>query len=296
MMKTALGMDIGGTKIRGAIVSEDGSLLDIKEIPTEARFGGEHVLTQLKALIDQLMHKEICGIGIGTAGQVNLNGEILSATDTFPNWSGIALQKRLEIGYQLPVRVVNDVQAMALGELHFGEGKMVKDFICLALGTGVGGAVVAEGKLIRGSNGAAGEIGHMTIREGGRKCPCGKKGCLEAYASGSALLDLYKERTSVSKTGPEIFNSALNGELNAHTIINEYISNLVTGIASLAAIFNPTKVILGGGVADALDVYLAGINTEVKQKVSDAAGLNLTIVKSKINGGIIPLGAASLVF
>jgi glucokinase len=294
-MKQAIAVDIGGTKIRAGLVDEDGQIFNVKDIPTESKCGGEHVLSRTQTLINDLMTDRVSGIGIGTAGQINLEGKVLSATDTFPNWAGIALQERVEQHYNCTVRVVNDVQAMALGEMYFGEGKGVQDFLCLAIGTGVGGAIVSQGKLIRGSNGSAGEIGHMVIQTGGRKCPCGKQGCLEAYVSGTALATRYEERFRVKKSGRGIIEDVSQGNSFATVLLKEYVDDLVTGISSLTAIFNPSKVILGGGVAESLVPYLDEINSKVHSQLSQASARNFSIVHSQLNGEGMLLGAASLI-
>lgn len=294
-MKQVIAVDIGGTKIRAGLVDEVGHIVKVKDIPTESKKGGEHVLSRTQTLISDLMTDHVSGIGIGTAGQINLEGKILSATDTFPNWAGIALQERLKKHFNCTVRVVNDVQAMALGEMYFGEGKGVQDFLCLALGTGVGGAIVSQGKLIRGSNGAAGEIGHMVIHTGGRKCPCGKQGCMEAYVSGTALAIRYEERSKVKKSGRGIIQDVSQGDPIAMMLLTEYVDDLISGISSLIAIFNPSRVILGGGVAESLVPYLDDINLKVHRQLSQASAHNFSIVHSQLDGEGMLLGASTLI-
>lgn len=295
-MKKAIGIDIGGTKIRGGVIREDGKILSVRETPTEAMRGGKEVMEQVAQLIQQLSSEEIIGIGVGATGQVGLQGEILSATETFPDWAGIHLQKELQVRFQLPVHVINDVQAMALGELSFGAGKDTQDFLCLALGTGVGGSIVSHGKLVRGMSGAAGEVGHMLFHPGGRRCPCGKNGCLEAYVSGHALEERYQEKNGVKKAGMDIVRGAQEGEWAARALLEEYVDDLALGIASLVTVLNPRKVILGGGVAQSLPQYLPSVEEKVVGRLSRAAALDFALVLSTLGDGAMLLGAGSLLF
>lgn len=295
-MKKAIGIDVGGTKIRGGIVREDGQLLKVQEVPTEAHLGGKEMVERIIRLIHQLGTVEVAGVGVGTSGQVSLQGELLSATELFPEWAGIALQRVVQERLQLPVRVVNDVQAMALGELAFGAGHRYKDFLCLALGTGVGGAIVYKGRLMRGANGAAGEVGHMLLHPGGRRCPCGQVGCFEAYVSGRALEERYLERTGVRQTGSSILQSPWEGDPRASGLLEEYLDDLCNGIASLVAVLNPQAVILGGGVARSLPPYVPQVEKKVLSLLSRAAAQNFSLVLSELGDSSMLLGAGSLLF
>ena len=293
-MKAALGIDIGGTTIRAGLLRADGSMDQIKEISTEAGRGGQHVVSRVISLIQQYEHAELIGIGIGTAGQVDFAGTILSGTKTIPGWAGISLAETIQEAFQLPVRVVNDVQAMALGELHFGEGRGVQHFLSLALGTGVGGAIVLNGRLYRGASGAAGEMGHMVIREGGRSCPCGKKGCLEAYASGVSLSQQYAERTGRAVSGSDLMQLVREGDVHATEVMSRYIDDLACGIASLATIFNPEKIVLNGGVSEGLTPFLSILTEKVEAQLSQAIKNTFQLSISSLGGKAMLLGAASL--
>ncbi|MET3288329.1 UNVERIFIED_CONTAM: glucokinase [Brevibacillus sp. OAP136] len=295
-MKVAIGIDIGGTKIRGGLVRDDGKVLRISEVPTHAASGGKAVMERIMALIDELGIAHACGIGVGATGQIGLSGQILSATSTFPAWAGIALRDELATRYGLPVQVVNDVQAMALGEQHYGSGRGIADFVCLALGTGVGGAIVSAGKLVRGANGAAGEIGHLTHRHGGRLCPCGKSGCLEAYVSGRALAERFYETYGIHKTASTILQEAQSGDPAAQAMRDEFVDDLSSGIASLATLLNPRKIIVGGGIAQSLAPFLPIIGQQVVRQLSHAAALTFSVELSELRDESMLLGAASLVF
>ncbi len=295
-MKKAIGIDVGGTKIRGGLIREDGILVTVREIPTEAKRGGKAVMERIALLIRELSSEEIIGVGIGATGQVGLHGEILSATETFPDWAGIHLERELQERIGLPVRVVNDVQAMALGERAYGEGKNTRDFLCLALGTGVGGAIISHGELVRGSSGAAGEVGHMLLHPNGRRCPCGNSGCMEAYVSGRALEERYREEHGLVRTGTQIIREARAGDVAAYFVWEAYLNDLAMGIASLVTVLNPSKVILGGGVAQSLSPDLPALEKGVMRRLSHAAARNFGLVLSGLGDAAMLLGACSLLF
>lgn len=284
-MKTVLGIDIGGTKMRAGLVNEQGKVGQISEIPTEAHKGGAYVVSRILMLINGY-GSQFSAIGIGTAGQVGFDGTILSATSTFPNWAGIELQKEISQQTQLPVRVINDAHAMALGELHFGEGRGVRHFICLTLGTGVGGAIMCDGKLYLGADGVAGGFGHMVIHKSGRSCPCGEKGCLEAYVSGTALAGRYFERTGKSRSSHEIMGGVQQGEPEAVQLFHEFLDDLACGLKSLSNIFNPEKIILAGGMVHSLQPYFP--------EWRETAALPVPVALSSQGDQAMIRGAASL--
>jgi glucokinase len=292
LVKT-IGVDIGGTKTAIGLF-KDGVLEQKQEIKTDAKLGGEHVLSRIIEVIMPYVDDDLKGIGVGAAGQINRAGEVMSSTDTFTNWKGVNVKQIISRATSSRVEVVNDVQAMGLGELHFGAGKNVRDFICIALGTGVGGAIIADGGLIRGHLGAAGEFGHMRIYADGRTCPCGNKGCLEAHVSGVALELRYKEMFGANDKGLFIFQKARNRDAKALEIVNQYLDDLTEGLTSLIHIFNPEKIVIGGGVATSLIPYMTCINNTIHKKVSDV-NAGVLIELSTIGGNAMLLGAASLV-
>ena len=208
MNKKAIAVDIGGTSIQIACVDEVEGILKNLTIPTEADKGGEDILKRIGDEIEIMIDKDILGIGIGTAGQIDNDGVIRSAAN-IKNWTGLKVKDILEDRFKLPVRIVNDVQAMALGEMVYGYN--YPDMISLALGTGVGGAIITNGQLYRGSNGSAGELGHTTLIPFGVPCGCGSVGCVERYISGPALERMYYEKTKKHKNAVLRYNLPLVG-------------------------------------------------------------------------------------
>nr|MBU9888907.1 ROK family protein [Candidatus Omnitrophota bacterium] len=200
-MMNAVGIDIGGTKISLVLGTEKGKVLLRDEIPTrtgpQARRCVQELTARLKLLLRQsgVSRKKILGIGIGCPGAVNSVKGTVPRSPNLPGWTGIPLRKILSRSAGLPVFLANDANAAAMGESLFGAGCGVRDFIYITVSTGVGGGIVLGGRLHEGAGFAAGEIGHMSVVPDGQKCNCGKRGCLEAYASGTAIARFARKRT-----------------------------------------------------------------------------------------------------
>lgn len=289
-----IGIDIGGTKIQGALISRSGKIMNKVEYPTNPENGPDYIISSVICIINVLTDKassSIIGVGIGTAGQVSLEGEIIEATSTFPDWKGINLSYEVKKHTELPVFIVNDVQAMALGEKYFGEGKGVHNFLCLALGTGVGGGVICDGKLYRGTYGSAGEFGHLCLYAYGRSCTCGRKGCVEAYISGNALTKIYSEILGRSGNTYDLFNNAKNGGLIERKIINDFLQNIVLTLMTIASAFDPEKIIIGGGLSSALNPYYPHL---IENLYLQKGRFSCEVVLSKLYPDVMLLGAASI--
>ncbi|NLP46636.1 MAG: ROK family protein [Epulopiscium sp.] len=242
-----LALDIGGTKIKYGIIDHIGNIKESYSKDTNAFKGSYYLLNTIEKIInDYIKIKEIKGIGISTAGQVNNNtGEIIFATNAIPGWTGVPLKKIIQDKFQIPCYVDNDVNCVALGEMWVGSAKDKKDFVCLTLGTGIGGAIVINKEVYRGSKGIAGEFGHMTICKGGEKCTCGYNGCFERYASTAALT----RRVENKLDGKEIFDKAKKGEKEYINILNEWSYDIALGLRNIIYIINPSFIVIGGGVS-----------------------------------------------
>ncbi|MFD0696455.1 ROK family protein [Paenibacillus sp. GCM10027628] len=253
-----IGIDIGGTNIKAGIVDTDGHVVHKETIPTEARAGKEALLTKIESLIDSFRAQapslgiEVSGVGIGTAGYVNREGVIGTATENLPGWSGTRLKEVIEQQIQLPVRVDNDVNAMALGEVWLGAGRPWDHFLCVALGTGVGGCLIENKRPYRGRSGYAGGYGHQVIEIQGHPCTCGLRGCWEQYASVTALKRMsgeMGEEAEIAQQSPErLFAMAREGHLVALQIVERYADYIAIGLANLIHIFNPPAIVIGGAV------------------------------------------------
>ena len=243
-MKVAA-IDIGGTSIKGGLL-EGETLKGLLEVPTGAREGGEHVIERAKEILHSMGTFDM--IGISTAGQVDpQKGEIRYANENIPGYTGMRIQKIMEQEFGVPTAVENDVNAAAIGESVYGAGKGYSDFLCLTYGTGVGGAIVSEGKIYRGSSFSAGEFGgivtHGYRREVGSDPFCG---CYERYASATALVKKAMELDERLDNGRKIFERLEESEVRA--VVDQWILEISHGLTTLIHIFNPPCIILGGGV------------------------------------------------
>ncbi len=241
-----LTLDVGGTAIKTALMV-DGKMENAYEIQSEAKKGAAVLLNNIRKIIDAC--ESFDAIGISTAGQVDSEkGSIIFANENIPDYTGTELKSMLEAEYKKPVFVENDVNAAAIGEAYYGAAVGEKDFICLTHGTGVGGAIVIDGKVYGGARGVAGEIGHILIHPDGKECACGQKGCYEQYASCTALVKNSYDANPEWGSGRVIFREFYAGQKKAEEIINAWIDEIILGLVTLTHIFNPSCIVLGGGI------------------------------------------------
>ncbi|AIQ23620.1 MULTISPECIES: ROK family protein [unclassified Paenibacillus] len=272
----AVGVDIGGTKINAGLVTPQGDVVHTVSLSTKAGFTKtvDRAFQAIQRLIEEAtaMHAgvQIKGIGVGTAGQIDWEaGSIRSASELIPGYAGTDLKALLQTQFQLPVIVDNDVNVLALTEKYLGSCIGVEDFICLALGTGVGGAIIVEGRLVHGSWGGAGELGHMSVDFKGPACVCGGRGCLEHYASGTSIARRMREKLTLNNEPLDNLESRdviarwREGDRLATEVMEETIAALGSAIASFIHIFNPKVIVIGGGVAEAGELLFEGIRREV---------------------------------
>lgn len=256
----ALAIDIGGTKIATALINRQSGIVHRHRHATHPELGAPGILRTVidagRELLDTAARYGLTvgAIGIGSAGQVNVDlGQISYASDNLPGWSGLPLAKEVEDALGLPVFVDNDVNAMALGEQHAGAGRGFNDALYVAVGTGVGGAVVHEGKIWHGATWSAGEICHLVVDiHGSRRCSCGAVGHLEAYTSGPAMALRYKELSGVSAV-PDLKRVAVlarSGDGHALRAIAEGAQVLGTSLAGLLNVMDPALLVIGGGVPE----------------------------------------------
>lgn len=253
-----LAIDIGGTMIKFGLVSQEGKILISEEIPTEAEKGLENILGKIDEIFNKYNKENIIGIGISATGQINGDiGKIIGGNPIIPNWIGTNLVEILEKKYSLPVILENDVNCAALGEKWKGAGKGIKNFICLTIGTGIGGGIILNNNLFRGEGYIAGEFGHIQISSGE----------YEKYASTTALIRMVKEKVGKELSGKEIFEYEKQDLGVYKEIINEWIENITEGLLSIIYIFNPSNIILGGGVTKQGDYLLEKIENSLNKKL-----------------------------
>jgi len=309
-----VGVDLGGTTIKLAFINLDGEIKHKWEIPTNKK--DNTIVVDIAKAIDQkvlelnLSKDQLAGIGMGAPGPVELEtGLIYSAVNL--GWENYPLKDKLERETNLPVIIDNDANIAALGEMWKGAGNKAKNLVCVTLGTGVGGGIIANGEIIHGVLGAGGEIGHITsIPEGGAPCNCGKTGCLETIASAtgivrmaveklkedgvnSPLKNLYSQSENI--TAKDVFDSARNGDQLALDVIETMSYHLGLALANLANGLNPEKIVIGGGVSKGADLFLAKVKAYF-QKYSFptvAKGADIKVATLGNDAGVI--GGAWLV-
>jgi glucokinase len=269
--RVLIGADVGATTIAAGLVAEDGEVLAVERVPTHGRGRGTAVRTLLD-LVDALVQRAkqddlaAAGIGIGLPGIVDAGkGMMASSQNLVPEFAGVALATDLRTSTGLPVFVDNDVNALALGEYAFGIGRSAASLAVLAVGTGVGGALVLDGQLVRGHTNCAGEFGHTSIDFQGPPCRCGGRGCLNDYISGDSLARAAQAaaaRGEPSKvlalaggdperiTAALVFQAAAAGDVPGMAIVERACAALGAGIAAIVNALNPELVVVTGGVAD----------------------------------------------
>ena len=290
-MTLALGIDIGGTKIAGALVNENGQVISTQRVPTDAHLGGKHVLESALNLASQLIGQSteaIVGIGIGAGGVIDSdNGVVVSASEILPGWTGIDISGGFRKRFGLPICVENDVNALAHGEVMFGNAKGLGCVVFLALGTGVGGAIVIDGKIHHGAHWSAGEIGFLLINQ---------KETLESYCSGSGLLRTYLSLDSESTTitAAEIGSRALadSGSMAA-SAVRLTGETLGYGLVSIANVLDPDKIVIGGGLASLGDLLLDPARKVLRERALPGPS-QCPVVTASLGEHASVIGAASL--
>lgn len=252
--------DIGGTAIKGGIWT-DGALSNTFERPTDARLGGPHIMDTVSSIIKE--HPGCDAVGISTAGQVNSEeGFIIYANSNIPQYTGVRIRARLEEDFHIPVMVENDVNCAAIGEAVYGTGKGFPDFLCLTYGTGVGGALIQDGRLYHGSSFSAGEFGGIvTHAEENKAGGALFDGCYERYASATALVRAAAAYDPALDSGRAVFKRL--EEDGVRSVVDGWIDEILYGLITVIHIFNPPLVVLGGGVMS--QPYVVG---QIQKKLS----------------------------
>lgn len=276
-----LALDVGGTAIKYAYFNDD-TLIFQKECPSNAKAGGPQLLETMKHLISSsLKDYPVDYIGISTTGQVDpFQGSITYANENVPNYTGMQIKEILESTFGITVFVENDVNAAAIGEAIYGSGKEKKDFLMITYGTGIGGAIFINNQLYSGAHHAAAELGHMITHPNGLLCNCGTYGCYEMYGSTSALV---KKAYSINKNfidGRKIFEALSQQDTQAIELVDEWITEISYGLINLINIFDPSYIILGGGIM-AQPYLLTKLNTILQNQVTQVFQ-NVTLLPAKL--------------
>jgi glucokinase len=259
----AIGVDVGGTKIAAAVVDGRGRIVGTTLRRATPRAGGPAIVEVMIELVRELRRsEEVTAIGVGSAGTFDLDGRVAYATELLPAWTGTPVRELLARSAGLPVTVVNDVHAAAVGEAAIGAAADVRRAFVAAVGTGIGGALVIDGRLDPGPHGTAGSIGHVPIAAAeGMKCSCGALGHLEAIASGPAMEREYARRTSGGLSLQEVGSRAAAGDEQALDVIETGGRALGTALAAAANLVDPEVIVLGGGVAELGGLFIGPART-----------------------------------
>lgn len=310
-IEVALAIDLGGTELRAALVDRDGKILAFAAVPTQAQAGPEVVIGQIEALA-ATVHAEapelsILGVGIGAPGPLDPLAGIAVGPPTLAGWHDVPLADILGRRLGLPVRLENDANAAALGEWRFGAGHGVRSLVFVTVSTGIGGGVVADGRILHGRRGLAAEIGHMTITNEGERCVCGVVGCFEAIASGTALgrranaatspLDgstLRRLSANAEVTGRHVVEAARLQDDLALALLEEEARWLGLGFTNLLHLYSPDVLVVGGGIANGLDLMAPVIGATIRQRAMRAYR-DVPVVQAQLGRHAGLVGVASLV-
>lgn len=307
-----LGLDIGGTKLAAGVVDGDGRVLSFLVEPTLAEHGAAHGIERLLALGRRavagsgLDWVEIHDVGIGCGGPLDAELGVLLAPPHLPGWRDVPVTALVEAAYQRPAALENDATAGAAGEHLYGAGAGTRNMVYLTISTGVGGGVVLDGSLYRGASGNGGELGHVTVDWHGRRCRgCGRRGCLEAYVSGTSIAERAAEAVAADgnstlarldeATATEVAQAALAGDRLAQTIWAETVEALACGLTSIVNLFEPELVVLGGGVTRAGEQLLGPVRERVRGDAMKPAAAAAEIVQSALGDQVGVVGAAAIV-
>ena len=260
------GLDLGGTKCLGVAVRNEGI---VAEHRAETNTSGSEEVIDLLQQVYGALEKEVgepSAVGVGVPGLVTTEG-VLAYAPNLPGVEDLDVRRRLQDSLEIPVVVDNDAAAAAWGEFRVGAGRRVESMLAITLGTGVGGGLVLGGGLVRGANGFAAEVGHIPFVEGGKKCACGKSGCWEAYASGTALGELAVEHFGPNSSGEDVTTRAAAGDEDAVSVMHTFAERVARGLGGLVEVLDPGLVVIGGGLVEAGETLLGPVVDALPQFV-----------------------------
>jgi glucokinase len=315
-MKKVLAFDLGGTKFAFGVVAENGEVIGSDKIETLAKQGPEQAIQRVNLAAQSLLKKlnikpeELIGIGIASPGPLDIAKGCVDGSPNLPGWTGYSIEDGLSSFFNLPARIDNDANAAALGEYKFGAGKNKKNMVYITVSTGIGGGVIVDGRLMRGANGNAAELGHLTLNINGPACPCGANGCFEMYASGTAIARRTREAIQAG-TQSQILNLAGSIEdITPHHILealekndalaqkiwNETTEYLGRGLAVVINTFNPELIVVGGGVTAAGDLLFKPVREKALRYAFPRLAAVCSIVPAGLGSNVGVVGAAACAF
>jgi len=314
MKNNRIGIDVGGTNIKIALISNKGEILYSNTFPTRAEMGYVYTVSNIKQAINDLMSEtkssksNIESIGFGFPGQIDYKNGVVRNSTNVPGWNNVEIADIIKTEFGIPAFIDNDVRCATLGELKYGAGKGAENLVCITVGTGIGSGLVINGKLVRGASNAAGEIGHIKLSmNDGPLCGCGDFGCFEAYASGPSIVamaeeyikggksTMYREMANGSEITPYIVSKAAEeGDAVAKQIFKQIGHYIGIGLSSVINLLNPEKVIIGGGVSAAGDLLFNPIRETINERAMKIAREAVEIVPAELGNTAGVIGASLL--
>jgi glucokinase len=305
-----LGIDLGGTQIRTGLIDRDGTVLYSDYQPTLADEGPESVIQRIIAGVERVLrqaglgHDGISSIGIGAPGPLDIPRGLLIEPPNLPGWHDVPLRDIVEARIGVPTYLENDANAAAIGEYLYGAGRGTRDMIYVTVSTGIGGGLILGGRIYHGLSGGAGEIGHMTVLPYGPHCGCGNRGCLEALASGTAIAREGQEliargiptaigsRSGGEVSAKDVVDAMYGGDAYAEQIVTQAIAYLGIGMANLVNLFNPERIVVGGGLSALGDGLLIPVRRAIQLRAFSSASAQVTVALAQLGPEVGIVGAA----
>ena len=298
-----LALDVGGTKLAAGVVDDLGAVHSFLVTPTRTEEGPEQALERLFELgreavaASPVAWDDVVAVGIGCGGPLDARRGVLLAPPHLPGWRDVPVTAMAERVYARPAVLENDATAAAAGEHRYGAGVGTSNMVYLTISTGVGGGVVVDGRLYRGATGNGGELGHVTVDWNGRPCKgCGRRGCLEAYVSGTSIAERAREAGLAEPAAADVASAARAGDPAAQAVWDETVRALACGLTSIVNLFEPELVVLGGGVTGSGEQLLGPVRERVRADAMKPAGGAADIVLAALGDHVGVVGAAAIVY
>lgn len=296
-----VGVDFGHSHLRVAVGNLAHQVLAEQSEPIDVDASASQGFDRAEQLVARLVEstgidpEKVLGVGLGVPGPIDVETGTLGSTAILPGWSGINPRQELSDRLGVPVQVDNDANLGALGELVWGGGRGVKDLAYIKVASGVGAGLVIDGRIYRGPGGTAGEIGHITLDESGPVCRCGNRGCLETFTAARYVLELLRGSHGDGLTVPKMVQLAREGDPGCRRVIGDVGRHIGMGVASLCNLLNPSRVVLGGDLAEAGELVLGPIRESVSRYAIPSAAQRLSVVPGSLGARAEVLGALALV-
>ncbi|MBU5465397.1 ROK family protein [Virgibacillus sp. MSJ-26] len=299
-MKYFIGVDIGGTKVAIAVVSETGKILKQNVIPTELTILPKEMIMKISNSIREILAQteivknDIIGIGIGSPGPLDAKEGLITHPPNLQNWRNVPIVKWMKEWWSVPIILENDANAAALAEKWLGAAQDNQNFVYMTVSTGIGSGIIADGKIYHGASGNAGDIGHTVVDPSFGQCSCGQYGCLESIASGTAIAKRGSDILGKQVTTKDVFTLYDEGHLKIVAFINKVFKVLGVACVSIINTFDPEKIVIGGGVSQVEAPLFEMIRDYVRNYALNPNGRNTTIVKAELDQNAGVIGAAAL--